>query len=256
MHRLGFLGRPVSANRLALIPRMRFFVEPDISCSRFFAEAMFTDESLESYRTTHDGSTLRRTEMGEVLKNHLQNATFLDIPCGLHAVRDQAKDWDLIPLTHALGITAYWEVDLTADVIHDRVEPVDVIKGEVYQLTNGIATIGERTLDGLPVFTAQDDLLGFLTKITNDHPPLCIYISALQPNAPDDISVPYLMALYDELDRLCGPHDTVILNSAAMLTEGIDDTAHPEVDANMALHRRGFSLLRRCKYGKVSVFTK
>ena len=250
------LRREVPPTYRPLIPAMTFFIEPDISCSRFFAKALFTEESLAAYRASKDRSALRLTEMGDVLAKRLPQAIFLDIPCGKHALRDQTEDWDLIPLMHRLGIREYWEVDLTADVLHDRVQTVDVLKYSNYQLSKGIVHIGERTVDGLQVLTMQDDLLGFLAKMTDAHPPLCVYISALQPNAPDDISVPYLTALYDELHRLCGPRDTVILNSAAMLTEGIDDTAYPEIDASMALHRRGFTLLRRCPYGKVSVYVK
>ena len=112
----------------------------------------------------------------------------------------------------------------------------------------------------------QDDLLGFVSKLPDagNHQPLTIYISALQPDAEfcsnqknqREIAVPYLMALYDELSRVCGAADIVILNSATMLIAGIDLHLFPEIDPATALFHRGFLLKRRCQYDKVRVYRK
>lgn len=261
------LSREVPAAYHPLIAKMRFFIEPEISCSRFFAEACFTDESLEAYRATANRSTLMRTEMGDTLAKRMAGAVFLDIPCGLNAVRDAKRDWDLVPLAQALGASSCWEVDNTADVIGDRVPHVmEVTKGERYTVAHGIKAIGLREEDGFAVATMQDDLLGFLSKLSDagDRPSFVLYLSGLQPDAAlcasaeaqRTIAAPYLMALYDELARICGPKDALILNSAGMLFEGIDETAHPEADPAIALFHRGFTLLRRCKYGKVHLYAK
>ncbi len=262
------LEKEVSPAYVPLIAQMRFFVEPEVSCSRFFAEACFMSASLQTYKREGDRSALFRTELGDVLAKRLAGAIFIDIPCGLLAAREQEHDYDVIPFAHSFGVDACIEVDLTADVIRDRVPHViDVTDGGTgYRLTQGVGEIGLRETDGLPVATMQDDLLGFISKLSSSEvrPPVALYLSGLQPSptmcqspeAQRTVVVPYLLALYDELDRVCGAGDTLILNSSAMLTAGVDDKKFPEVDAAVALFQRGFTLLRRCAYGKVHVYVK
>ncbi len=261
------LQRHVPCSYASLIERMKFFIEPEVSCSRFFAEACFVPASLLAYGESGVRSFLLRTELGDFLAKRLSDAIFIDIPCGLHSVRETARDYDLIPLAHSLGIAAYIEVDLMADVLHDRLSnTIDVLENGTYELSKKIGDIGLREESGVSVMTMQDDLLGFVSKLPDaeSHPSLVIYISALQPDAAfckdyanqRDIVVPYLTELYNELARICGKEDTLILNSSAMLTAGLDDKTFPEVDATVALFQRGFTLVRRCAYGKVHVYAK
>jgi hypothetical protein len=262
------LRRDVPDAYTPLIAKMKFFIEPEVSCSRFFAEACFTEEGLQNFRAGTVPPLATRTELCSVLAERLQGAIWIDIPCGLHAVRDQERDWDLIPLVRTLDIAAYWEADITADVVRDRIqETTDVTaQGTSYTLGWGLRAIGLRDVDGLPVATMQDDLLGFIAKLPwpGNRPPLALYLSGIQPDATlcathegqRDIVVPYLQALYQELERACGPEDVLILNSAAMLGAGIDEEKFPAVHPAVALFQRGFTLLRRCPYDKVHVYVR
>ncbi len=261
------LTRKVPSDYLPLIAQMRFFIEPEISCSRFFAEACFTEESLKKYRSSHHGSDLECSEMGNIIALHMQNGLFLDIPCGLHAAQEKGKDCDLIPLVKTMGFDSYIEVDIDSDVIRNRLPHViNVIEDGTYQRASSIGETGSREEYGMHIMTMQDDILGFLAKLEtgDDHPPMTLYIAALQPdaslckdkNAQEQIIVPYLTALYAEIDRVCTSHDLLILNSAAMLAEGVDTKTFPEADPDIALFQHGFTVLRRCMYDKVRVYTK
>jgi hypothetical protein len=247
---------------------MRFCIQPEISCSRFFAEACFDRESLAVYKKTNDAFALQETELGSFVRKRMHNARFIDVPCGLHAVRDQSRDWSLPALLSVFGIDEYWEVDASADVLSDRLSaPVDIIKsGEHYELMSGVGEIGIRNENGLNILTIQDDVLGFLSKLSSapQEKPVVFYLSGLQPDenflqtprAEETIIVPYLLALYDELERISGPSDTVILNASDMLVTGIDEEKYPQIHPTIALAKRGFSLTRRCPYDKVHVFIK
>ena len=261
------LKRHVPASSLPLIAKMKFFIEPEISCSRFFAEACFTEESLGTYKKKSDPICLERSELGEYLVKQLQDGLFIDIPCGLSSVREVGRDCDLVPLAKSLGASQYIEVDLTADVVSDRIPAtMDVIENGIYQLAQKISNIGVRKENEFPVMTMQDDLLGFISKLSDarERPPLTLYLSGLQPDAnfckkiehQREIIVPYLTALYDELDRICGPKDLLILNSAQMLVTGIDETVFPDIHPSIALFQSGFTLKRRCRYDKVHVYMK
>jgi len=233
---------------------MQFFIQPEISCSRFFSEACLDP---------HSG----RTELGDFLADRMRDSIFIDVPCGLFSAREEGKDADLLPLTKKLGVKAYLEVDLTADVLRDRLpQATDILADGLYTHVKTVGEIATREEKGLDVFTIQDDVLGLLSKIVSgdDRLPITVYLSALQPDAAfcaqkraqEDVIVPYLMALYDECSRVLCSADTLILNSSAMLTAGVDDACFPEVDATVALLQRGFSLARRCKYDKVHVYVK
>lgn len=245
------LERPVPAEYVPLITGMKFFIEPEISCSRFFAEACFTDEG-------------KMTELGTFLAKRMTGGIFLDIPCGLNSVREEGKDADLVPMAETLTFADVWEVDLTADVIRDRLpSAIDVMQGGAgYALSKNIGEIAVRPQNGITVATMQDDLLGFVSKLDVKHPLLTLYIAALQPDAEAckntewvwNIAVPYLSALYAEIDRVLGPKDQLILNSAAMLAEGIDLEQFPEADPDIALLHLGFTVLRRDAYGKVKMY--
>jgi hypothetical protein len=259
--------RDVPEAYLPLIAKMRFYVEPDVSCSRFFAKACFTERSLTMYRNTGDPRELERTEMGEFLAKHLAGAAFYDIPCGQYAMRDQEEDFDVAPLAFTLGVQECIEVDATADVIRDRItRPIEVIRDGAYVLAAEDGPMNERMTDGGPVTTIQDDLLGFLAKLSEQkkYSKNAFYLSGIQPDATlckseafqQDVAVPYLRALYGELARLCGAGDTVILNSGTMLVTGLDENRFSLLHPALALPPLGFDLQRRCAYDKVHVFAK
>jgi hypothetical protein len=262
------LPLPVPAAYPPLILGMRFFVEPEISCSRFFGAACFTEASICAYRKTGDVGALRKTELGAFVAERLRDGLFIDIPCGLHAAREAVKDVDVIPLAAALGAREAWEIDITADVVRDRIpRAIDVLDGgKEYVLGNGIGEIGERRQAGIAVSTMQDDLLGCIAKIERAaiEGPLALYVSAVQPDATlckrddarRDVVVPYLTALYDELARATRPGDLVILNSSAMLATGVDEDRFPFIHPALALPPRGLALMRRCARDKVHVFAK
>lgn len=257
----------VPARYLPLIEKMKFYVEPEISCSRFFGDACFTPESIAAYRSAPDAShthLLVTSELGGVIAKHLRGGVFIDIPCGLHAVREAGVDFDVIPLAQALGAREAWEVDATADVIRDRVPGATDMLAGGYRFADEHGPSATRREGDMTVTTAQDDLLGFVAKLKRADKPLAIYVSALQPDAgalkdehfQKDVAVPYLEALYDELDRVCATNDLVILNSSDMLAASIDERAFPQIHPALALPSRGFTLLRRDAYNKVNVFAK
>ncbi len=237
---------------IPLIEKMKFYIEPEISCSRFFATACFTEESLNEYRKTPTMSSitlLQKTELGQYVSDHLQDGLFIDVPCGFDQPLD-AEDFAMIPLAAALGISRYWEIDKTADVLTHRMPSVDEM------------TI--RQEGQISVTTMQNDLLAFIATLSDRTPsPKAFYISALQPDADfcadksnqREVAVPYLTALYDELG-VCITGDLVILNSSAMLVAGIDEEMFPVIHPALALPARGFSLMRRCALDKVHVFKK
>lgn len=254
------LRRSVPSTLVPLIERMSFHIEPDISCSRFFGEACFTEESIAAYRQSRDPHDLRTTELGEFISSRLCGGLFLDLPCGVSSLREEGVDFDIPPLASALGAASCWEVDLSADVLSDRLPGSGEIREGGYALRERIGAEAMREEAGLRVTTMQDDVLGFLAKLSSSREvPLAIYVSALQPDAAsiehqDAIAAPYLEALYAELDRLCGPRDLVILCSSAMLCHGMDETRHPMIHPAVALPMRGLTLLRRDRYDKVHVF--
>lgn len=236
------LTRPVPSAYTGLAARMRFHVEPEISCSRFFGEAC-----LE--RPRDPASPL--TELGAFVRERLRGGLFIDVPCGLFSARDPGRDVAIPPIAVALGAGAMWEIDATWEVVADRVPQ----RGGV----------GMRTEAGLPIATMHGDILRSIAAFPDaSAAPKAIYVSALQPHADlcadakarADTVLPYLRALLDEIARACAPGDLAILNSSAMLVEGLpeDDTAmlHPA----LALPPRGFALMRRCRYDKVHVFVK
>jgi hypothetical protein len=236
------LSRPVPAAYAPLITQMRFYIEPEISCSRFFGEACFADPHADF---------LDLSELGAFIAERLRGGLFIDIPCGLASVRDPERDFALPPLVSALGAHEMWEVDATAEVIADRVPR--------------IGGIGTRDEDGLTITTMQDDLLGFVAQLPGGAPsPKAIYLSGLQPHADictdpiayADTVLPYLASLYDELSRVSAPGDLVILNSSAMLVTGLADDDAARLHPALALPPRGLSLMRRCAYDKVHVFAK
>lgn len=265
--------------RRMLIARMRFHIEPEISCSRFLGEACFTPESIKTYRDSWNTSDLERSELGNFLAERLHGGLFVDVPCGLASARDPNRDFDLIPLVATLGAESYWEVDLNAEVLGDRIaDPINVTEnGQRYALDGKVGPTGTRTEHGIAILTMQDELLGFLQKIENDmRPATAFYLSGIQPEqsvltpeGQEQIAVPYLTALYDELARVCRTQDTVILNSSDMLVTGIDETGYPPfgplweatggrptMHPVLALAERGLSLRRRCAFDKVHVFAQ
>lgn len=257
----------VPAQYLPLIEKMAFYIEPNISCSRFFGNACFTEESIAAYRKAPDAShthLLVNSELGDVVAKHLHEGVFIDIPCGLHAVRDARQDFEMIPLAQALGAEEAWEVDATADVLTDRVPDATEMLASGYSWTEKHGPSAKRHEGDMMVTTAQDDLLGFIAKLEHQDRPLAIYISALQPDEDAvkeisfqrDIAVPYLEALYAELHRVCAKGDLVILNSSDMLVAGLDEAAFPQIHPALSLPKHGFELLRRDAYNKVQVFVK
>lgn len=260
------LRRTVPSAYIPLIGRMRFYIEPEISCSRFFGRACFAEESTRRYRETGDHSVLQRTDLGVFIAERLNGGLFIDVPCGLHDARDRGADFPLPALAAALGASAMWEADLTADVVRGRVPAVIDVLGGGYALAEGPGDIGVRTDAGMPVYTLQDDLLGFLAKIDPAALglPKALYLSALQPDGEactDDsfqreTAVPYLEGLYDELARVSLRDDLVILCSSAMLAEGIDESLHMRAHPALALPPRGFTLMRRDALDKVHVFVR
>jgi hypothetical protein len=259
------LRQAIPASYERLITQMKFYIEPEISCSRFFGNACFTEKSIAAYRASHDITALELSELGSFVAEHLKEGLFIDIPCGLHAVREQNTDFDVTDLACALGAQAVWEVDLSRDVIRDRVpETIVVLENRRYALMHGIGAVGRRIVHDVEVLTMQDDLLGFISKMPAGLAPKAIYISAIQPNAEfvkseqsqRDIAFPYLEALYNELARVSEKNDLLILNSSAMLAQGLSETLFPNVHPALALPARGFSLMRRCAFDKVHVFRK
>lgn len=258
------LQKEVPSEYVDIISCMKFFSEPNISCSRFLGAALFTEDSLTQYKKDHDLETLVSTEMGDFLKKNLHEKIFLDIPCGQFALRDTEKDFQEIELLRALGVHEYIEVDNNVDVLCDRtLALIDLYRGGKYQQTHGISGFGKRKKGDMSIATIQDDLLGFLCKFS-ENVPKAIYISALQPDAEffkdlssqKDVGVPYLEALYKELDRICASSDLVILNSSDMLVAGIDEEVFPAIHPTIALAQKGFTLKRRCPQNKVQVFQK
>lgn len=250
---------------LPLIERMKFYIEPEISCSRFFGMACFSERSIGKFRITGEKNDLELTEMGSFIANHIRGGLFIDVPCGKFAAREEGIDFDMTVLATALGIRTYWEIDIEADVIRDRIpQSMNVIDQGSYLLTEKIGPMSTRTENGIDIVTVQDDLLGFISKMPASPSSKALYISAIQPdaefvNSADNqhaIAVPYLRALYKELDRVCTKKDLLILNSSAMLVEGIDESLFPDIHPALALPQKGFSLMRRCAYDKVHVFKK
>lgn len=260
------LTRPVPPRYIPLIERMKFYIEPEVSCSRFFGKACFTEKSVARYRESGDIAVLAPSEMGSFVAERLRGGLFLDIPCGMHAVREAGEDFDLVPIAEALGAADVWEVDATEDVVRDRIAETMDILGGGYRLGNRVRSVGLRTQGALRVATMQDDLLGFLAKYVHadTDPPLAVYVSGVQPDAgfaqkpefQEEIAVPYLEALFDELQRVCRPGDMAILNSGDMLVSGLDEGTFPEIHPALALPKRGFTLERRDMYNKVQVFVK
>ncbi len=228
------ISRPVPAGYTPLIEQMRFYIEPEISCSRFFGTACFTEESINNYRTSNNIKDLQLTELGAFVTKHIEEGLFIDVPCGLAEPLDPTLDFAITPLAKRLGAKEIWRVDNDKNVL------------------------------GSKTFTAHDDILSFMSKIDVAIHPLAIYISALQPDAEfcaleenqKTIAVPYLNALYDELARVCEKGDLVILNSSDMLCAGIDEIMFPYIHPSLALPPRGFSLMRRCERNKVNVLVK
>ncbi len=252
-HIRSILSKCVPSPYETMITRMKFFIEPEISCSRFFRDACFSGNG-------------EKTELGSFVANHLADGLFVDIPCGLRSPVDP-DDAVISPLAAELGAKTYWEVDVSSDVLRDRIPSVaDVIQNGHYMLSEQIGEIGIRSENGMQVATMQDDVLGFIAKLSNEprSKPMAIYISALQPDAEfcaeeraqQEVIVPYLTALFDELARVCTSKDLVILNSSTMLVAGIDEDMYPFIHPAIALPQRGFLLMRRCPYDKVHVFAK
>jgi hypothetical protein len=256
-----WMSRDVPPDYVSLIRRMQCYIEPEISCSRFFADACLASRQTDGL---HNAS---RTELGEYIHNHMHGAAFVDMPCGLHAVRDAQHDVAIPPLAAALGAMCCIEVDCTAEVIGDRMpNTIDVIDAAGnYVHDKSIGDIGSRKENGMPVFTMQDDVLGWLAKASTERTfPVVIYLSALQPRQElcDDpaqeaeVVVPYITALFDELARMCDHRDLIILNSSDMLVQGINQDAYPFIHPAIALPERGFTLVRRCPLNKVHVFLR
>lgn len=229
-------SRDVPTEYGPLIEQMCFYIEPEISCSRFFGTACFTEESIKKYRTSNDIGDLQPTELGSFVADHIKEGLFIDVPCGLTQPLDPTVDFAISPLAKRLGAKEIWRVDKDESVL-------------------GTATIA-----------VHDDILGFVAKLDPNtiHHPLAICISALQPDAEfcasgenqKTIAAPYLHALYDELARITTNGDLVILNSSDMLCTGIDEKLFPNIHPSLALPPRGFSLMRRCERNKVNVFVK
>lgn len=250
--------RTVPREYVTLIERMKFFIEPDISCSRFFGDACFTEESISTYRKTHDEKDLIPTEMGMFVASHLKGKLFIDIPCGLHTAREHDMDFDVHALAKALGAAKIWQVDIDEETMKHFIPATVPMIGRAYAFVDRSGP----TATNESVTSFQDDMLGFISKM-DDAQPKAIYISALQPEAAfiadeknlNDVAIPYLHALYEELSRVCRKNDMVILNSSSMLTEGIDD-GHPMIHPALALPPLGFTLMRRDARDKVHVFVK
>lgn len=265
------LGRKVPAGHVPLIERMVLYREPEVSCSRFFGIACFTEESLHAYRAAQDPSAfhlLEHTELGTYVAGQISGGLFVDVPCGLLHPADPAEDFAMVPLAAALGVRRCFEVDLSAEVLQGRLPEKENVMdaGGRYTLAAGVGQIGVRTECGLSIATMQDDLLGFIAKISGveEGAPKALYLSGIQPDADfcrseevqRTVAVPYLTALYRELARACRPGDLVILNSSDMLAAGIDEALFPGIHPALALPQEGFSLVRRCLRNKVQVFRK
>lgn len=251
-------SRSIPAEYARLIERMKFFIEPDVSCSRFFGNACFTEESISTYRKTHDEKDLVPTEMGTFIKNHLLGKLFIDVPSGLHSAREHDVDFDIHALAKTLGAAHIWQVDIDEETMKHFIPDTVPMIGHPYAFIdrNGPMATNES------VTSFQDDVLGFISKMDNAQSK-AIYISALQPDAVfiadeknlHDVALPYLNSLYKELSRVCRKNDMVILNSSSMLVQGIDER-HPLIHPALALPPLGFTLMRRDAYDKVHVFVK
>lgn len=261
------LTRPVPADYERLIIQMKFYIEPEISCSRFLGNACFTQESIEEYRLTHDAQVLELTEMGMFIERHVNNGLWIDAPCGQYDVREKGVDFDIPVLAARLGATDVWEIDSTADVMKDRLMHTrTIIENEHYTLMSSSGETAQRMQEGIAVTATQDDLLGFLAKLSREqlHKPVAVYISALQPDAhycndeafQKTIAIPYLTALYMEMERVLHTGDLLILNSADMLVAGLNQESFPHIHPSLALPPRGFSLMRQCPLNKVWAFLK
>jgi hypothetical protein len=216
-----------------LIETMQFYGEPEVSWSRWLKQACFSGKEL--------------TELGQFLQSKLSEGTFIDMPCGFVQQADES-DCSIMDIAEQLGIAEYIEVDNSAEVLGER-------------LQNQVRTIGN-----MKVETHLADVLEFASQLEaqQGQPKRVIYISGLQPNEDfcinsenvSAIVVPYLEALYNELERASTVGDLLILNETSTLVSGIDETKYPHIHPSVALNKRGFRCQRTCPFNKVQVFEK
>ncbi|PIR53041.1 hypothetical protein COU76_03235 [Candidatus Peregrinibacteria bacterium CG10_big_fil_rev_8_21_14_0_10_49_10] len=213
-----------------LIAHMQFYSEPNVSWSQWLHTACIQEGEL--------------TELGAFLASRLEGGVWVDIPCGLA----DASGKTVMEVAQKLGVRTLLQVDHDAGVLGERLEhPV-------------------RTVEGTTVYTHCADVLEFLAKlpVNTGKRGRAIYISGLQPQAdfcrdPAHVSgvvVPYLQALYSELERVSAAKDLVILNEAAVLGSHIDEEQYPTLHPAIALVAHHFCCRRTCPHNKVQVFEK
>lgn len=238
-----------------LIENIRLFGHPEVSWSRFFMKACFTEGSLSEYRKTENSEALERTDIGNKIFEHMKEGLFFDVPCG-YAHLSNDEDFALLPVLGQLGFSRVVECDIDAKVLGERI-------GEPEDSPSDNLAMKIRSEGSVSVAAIQQDVLGALSKTDPDALPMPVtyYLSGIQCDLEQmkngaDTAVSYLIALYDELARLCQEKDLIVLNDTTTLTQGIDTDALPHVDAVIALTNRGLRQIAQDNIGKVRVFAR
>ena len=216
-----------------LIDNIQFYIQPEISWNRWFYNACTENESL--------------TPMGVYLHTMINGGTFIDIPCGLRNPPER-EDASLLPLLKQLGITTYIAVDKSIKIITDRMEQYHHDEKK------------------LSIDTFQSDLLEFVSEFErpSDTKHLTWYLSGLQMNPQfilneeyqQQTAVPYLKALYTELERATVSGDCIIFNDAASLINGIDESIYTDIHPIISLSGYGFTHTKSCPHNKVQILEK
>ncbi|PIQ76152.1 hypothetical protein COU78_01175 [Candidatus Peregrinibacteria bacterium CG10_big_fil_rev_8_21_14_0_10_49_24] len=217
----------------AFIENMQWYGEPEISWTEWLQKACVSDGAL--------------TELGEFLRSKLLGGTLIDVPCGL--AKPETADLSVVDIATLLGVCTYVEADNDADVLGTR-------------LHNPVRT----TDGGMTIHTHLTDILAFMAQLEEHSGQYVrgIYISGLQPlkefcedpSNVSDVVIPYLEALYNELDRCSKNGDLVILNDANTLVLSVDEAVFPTAHPSVALMMRGFTCKRTCPHGKVQIYEK
>ncbi|NOS67310.1 MAG: hypothetical protein HOO67_03005 [Candidatus Peribacteraceae bacterium] len=246
------LSKNVPAEYNPLIAHMRFWPEPHNTWLDHFRSAIFTGESIaECFASKPRRLTmLKLSLLGIELREMMQGGLFIDIPCG------HGRAAQYLP---ALSIARCWEVDLDLYRCNQDIpEPVHVVRDGKYHLENGIHDFRIERVNGVPVTTIQDDLLGFISKINKEEAKeqKTFYLSGLQTDremckalpgrTKDSTEIQYFDALCKELASASNSGDLVILNGIYPYITGIDPITE--------LRKHGFSLATQS--GIVTVLKK